>query len=248
MDIPTPSERLRSFWSTRPGKASLSLVIDYFHATLEHAERIPRNGGALIVGNHALFAVDTAVLGALIVRDIGRNPRFLADRMLWKIPGFQKLIEAIGALPGEPQAAEELLKQGELVVVYPGGVDDSLKLVGERYQLKWKARSGFAKVALAARVPIIPVVGLGIDDMYAVVAREHFLGRRLFGSARYDLPIALGAFGTILPRRATQKYIALPPVDTSSGDPHDADDIERIRAATYAALDSHLALAREGKR
>src|SRR5262249_3713770 len=163
-------------------------------------------------------------LGALIVRDLGRNPRFLADRMLWKIPGFQKLIEAIGALPGEPHAAETLLESGELVVVYPGGVDDSLKLSGERYRLKGKARAG---VAIAARAPIVPVVGLGIDDMYAILAHEHWLGRRLFGSARYDLPIALGAFGTIMPRRATQKYIALPAIDTSGGDPRDPADVER---------------------
>lgn len=238
-NIPTPSARLQSFWKTPAGRSSLSLIAGYFHASLEGQEHIPRERGALIVSNHALFALDTAVLGALLVRDLGRHPRFLADRKLWTVPGLRQLIGALGALPGDPESADLLLRRGELVVVYPGGVDDSLKLSDERYQLKWKTRAGFARVAMRARVPIIPVVGLGIDDMYSVVGRERWLGRRVFGSERYDLPVAFGAFGTPIPRRAHERFIALPAIDTS-GDPASAADVERVRAATFEALDARL--------
>jgi hypothetical protein len=103
----------------------------------------------------------------------------------------------------------------------------------------WKKRAGFARVAMTARVPIIPVVGLGIDDMYTVIGREHYVGRRIFGSERYDLPVPVGALGTILPRRAPQHYEVLPPIDTS-GDPSSDLDIERVRAATYNALETRL--------
>lgn len=245
-DVPEPSLSLRSFLRTPPGKTVLSAVIHYFQATLQGAENIPKAGGAFIVGNHALFALDTAVLGALIVRDVGRNPRFLADRMLWRIPGFRHFITAIGALPGEPHAAEKLLRRGELVVVYPGGVDDSLKLSSERYQLKWKQRAGFARVAMSARVPIVPVVGLGIDEMYAVLGHERWIGRRLFGGERYDLPIAFGAFGTLVPRPVQQTYRALPPIDTT-GDPACPADVERVRKATWDALENQLAPLRNGR-
>jgi 1-acyl-sn-glycerol-3-phosphate acyltransferase len=122
-------------------------------------------------------------------------------------------------------------------------VDDSLKLSHERYQLKWKQRAGFAKLAIAAKVPIVPVVGFGIDEMYSVVGHERFIGRRVFGGERYDLPIAFGRAGTMLPRRATQTYVALPPIDTS-GDPRNPDDVERVRKATRDALEVHLASAR----
>jgi 1-acyl-sn-glycerol-3-phosphate acyltransferase len=239
VDIPTPSARLQAFWPTPKGRAALSLIIDYFHATLEAQEHIPATGPALIVSNHALFALDTAVLGALIVRDVKRHPRFLADRKLWTVPGLRQVISAIGGLPGEPLAANVLLRRGELVVVYPGGVDDSLKSNAERYHLKWKTRAGFARVAMAAGAPIIPVVGLGIDEMYWVLGREHWLGRRVFGAERYDLPIPLGAYGTILPRRVRQRYIVLPAIDTT-GDPKSPADVERVRAATHEAIDSQL--------
>ncbi|MET0388081.1 MAG: lysophospholipid acyltransferase family protein [Polyangiales bacterium] len=237
--VPVPSQRLREFWSTRAGQAALSFVSTYFHASIDGGEHIPRTGGALIVSNHALFALDAAVLGALIVRDYGRFPRFLADRMLWKIPGLRSAITALGALPGAPTAAESLLRAGELVIVYPGGVDDSLKLNRERYQLKWKTRAGFARVAIAAGVPVIPVVGFGIDDAYSVRGREHWIGRRLFGSPRYDLPVFFGAYGTFIPRRARHHFIALPAIDTH-GDPENSADVDRVRRAAFDAIDSHL--------
>lgn len=241
--IPRPSERLRGLLSTGPGRQLLTGIARYFHATMEGAEHIPREGGVLIVSNHALFALDSAVLAALIVRDLGRFPRFLGDRNLWKIPGLRELITAIGALPGEPRAAAALLRSGELVMVYPGGVDDSLKLRSERYQLKWKSRAGFARVALMARVPIIPVVGFGIDEMYSVVGREPWLGRRIFRSARYDLPLAFGAFGTLVPRRAKHRYLVLPPI-APQGDPDSVADVERVRAAVHEALEVQLRAVR----
>jgi 1-acyl-sn-glycerol-3-phosphate acyltransferase len=243
-DGPQPSQQLQRFLATDAGRRLLSLLIEYFHARLEGLEHLPRQGGALVVGNHALFALDTAVLGALVVRDLGRHPRFLSDQNLWRIPGFRNLIAAIGALPGEPNSAQALLRRGELVITYPGGVDDSLKTDAQRYRLIWKDRMGFARVALRARVPIVPVVGLGIDEMYSVLGHERWLGRRLFGSARYDLPIAFGLFGTILPRRVAQRYVALPPIEPI-GDPDSKADVMRVRDQTRDALDAWLALERQ---
>lgn len=226
------------------GKALIDLPIRYFKATLDRSDRIPRTGGALVVGNHAMFGLDGVVLGALIMRDTGRYPRFLGERTLFKIPVLGQLLTGLGALEGEPKAAVKLLEAGEIVGVYPGGVDDSFKLESEKLRLKWGTRGGFARVAMRARVPILPVAGIGIDDMYRVVGREHWLGRALLGSPRYDLPIALGAFGTPFPRRMPQRYLVLDPIDTS-GDPDDKADVERVRAATYDAIESQLRAARE---
>lgn len=237
--LPQPSTGLRSFLASPKGSLLLRSIAGYFHATLEGHELIPRQGPALIVSNHALFALDSAVLGALLVEHVERFPRFLADRALWKIPGLREVIRAIGGLPGDPRSAEVLLRNGELVVVYPGGVDDSLKHNWQHHRLMWKKRAGFARVAMSAGVPIIPIVGLGIDDMYKVIWREHYLGRRLFGSKRYDLPLAVGALGTIIPRRAHQRYVVLPPIDTR-GDPTSENDVEQVRAATFNALETRL--------
>ena len=228
---------------TALGRLFTEAPIRYFHATLEGIEHVPRTGGALIVGNHALLGLDGWVLGALLVRETGRYPRFLGDRNLFRVPVLGAALTAVGVVAGEPQRAQQLLEDDELVVVYPGGVDDSFKPASQKHRLQWGRRAGFAKVAMRARVPIVPVAGLGIDDMYDVIAREPVVGRALFGSPRYDLPIALGASGTLLPHRAPQRYVTLPMVDTR-GDPDRADDLERVRAATFEAIDAQLSSVR----
>ena len=225
------------------GRALSSLPVRWFHAKLEGVERIPREGAALLVGNHAFFGIDGVVLGMLVLRETGRALRFLGERHLWDVPGFRALITALGAVPGEPEAAVKLLQEGDLVAVYPGGVDDSFKPSTEKYRLQWKERAGFARVAMRAAVPILPVAALGIDEMYTVVGKEQWLGRTVMGSPRYDVPIAFGALGTLIPRRAPQVYVVLPPVDTS-GDASDPTEVERVRKATFDAIDGVLATAR----
>jgi 1-acyl-sn-glycerol-3-phosphate acyltransferase len=224
---------------TPVGRFFTDLPIRWFHATIEGVEHIPQTGGALVVGNHSVGGLDGFVLGALIIRHTGRYPRALADRNLFRVPFVRSLFKEIGALAGEPKRARELLEDGELVMVYPGGVDDSFKTSDQRNRLQWGTRAGFAKVAMRAKVPIVPIAGLGIDDMYKVVAREHLLGRAIFGSPRYDLPIALGAYGTPVPKRNPQHFVVFPPVDTN-GDPESERDVERVRAATYDAIDGRL--------
>ncbi|MEB2310674.1 MAG: lysophospholipid acyltransferase family protein [Sorangiineae bacterium] len=240
-------EALRPFDDSPLARLLRELPIGYFHATTEGMERLPREGGALLVGNHAMSGLDGVVLGALVRRETRRRVRFLGERNLWKIPLFRDLLDASGALPGEPNAATALLRGGELVGVYPGGIDDSWKLTSvERYTLKWGNRAGFARVAIRAGVPIFPVAATGIDEMYDVILRERFVGRRLLGSRRYDLPIALGAWGTLIPRRAPQHYRVLEPIDTS-GDEGDPAVVERVRVATRDALERALAAARAAR-
>ena len=224
---------------TALGRLFTDLPIRWFHATIEGLDHIPAVGGALVVGNHAFGGLDGFVLGALLIRHTGRYPRALADRNFFRFPVVRSLMKEMGALAGEPKRAQELLEDGELVIVYPGGVDDSFKTKDQRHRLQWGTRAGFAKVAMRSKVPIVPVAGLGIDDMYEIVAREHWIGRALFGSKRYDLPIALGAYGTPVPKRNPQHFVVLPPIDTS-GDPESEGDVERVRAQTYDAIDERL--------
>jgi 1-acyl-sn-glycerol-3-phosphate acyltransferase len=225
------------------GRFFRDLPIKYFDATIDGVEHVPKDSGVLLVGNHAMFGLDGYVLGSLLLRETSRVPRFLGERNLWRVPGLAQLLTGVGALPGEPKRAVELLAAGELVIVYPGGVDDSFKKSSQRYVLQWGTRAGFAKVAMRAKVPIVPVVGEGIDEMYAIRTREQTLGRLIFGSERYDIPLARGALGTLLPRRVKQSFHLLEPIDTS-GDPERPEDLERVRAATYDALEARLSLLR----
>lgn len=211
-----------------------------FQATLHGAEHLPRSGGALLVGNHAYLGTDSWVLSALFISQCRIVPRFLGDRNLWRIPVLSQLLTSFGAIAGKPDDAVALLQAGEIVMVYPGGVDDSFKLSSQAYMLQWQKRTGFARVAMRARVPIIPVAATGVDELYQIDERETFLGRSFGGSSRYDLPIPK----SLTPRRIPLDYHLLEPIDTH-GDPTNEMDVERVRLATENALRSILDPYRE---
>ncbi len=227
-----------TFLESRAGKALISRVLGYFDARLEGAHHLPKEGGALLVANHGLFGFDAFVLGALLAKN-GRTPWWLADRNMFSTPGFTPALQFAKAIPGAPEPAMDLLRRGELVVVYPGGIFDSYKLSRDRHRLHWRGRSGFVKIAMSAGVPIIPVAACGVDDMYRVVAREPLLGRLLFGDARYNLPIAFGRWGSLLPKRVPVVVHALGVVPTH-GDVSDEGRIQSLRDLVEQMIQSKL--------
>jgi 1-acyl-sn-glycerol-3-phosphate acyltransferase len=173
---------------------ALMPVSRYFRTTIDGADRIPQ-GAALLVGNHATWGIDTAAMLPPLVETLGRPIRGLAERMLFASAPTRALCRTIGVVPGTRENAHELLTRGELCLCYPGGDKDSFKRWWQRHTLKWEGRTGYVRTALAANVPIISVLGVGIDDAFPVVGQDRLIARRIFGSRRYDLPVFLGASG-----------------------------------------------------
>ena len=226
--------------STLLGKRMLQALARRFSATLVDGHRLPRSGGALLVGNHSLLGLDSFPLAALVTLETGRVVRFLGDRNLFRLPGLAHVLRGVGAVSGEPARAVELLRAGELACVYPGGVDDSFKLSSEAYRLQWGARAGFVKVAMRAGVPIVPIAATGIDELFVVHAREHRIGRALLGSSRYDVPIP----ETLVPASVPLAYHVLPAID-ARGDAESPAEVAAVRDRVLEAMESVLAPYRE---
>ncbi|HEY1954309.1 MAG TPA: lysophospholipid acyltransferase family protein [Polyangiaceae bacterium] len=221
------------------GRRLVDGVLRYFDATLVGHERVPREGGALLVANHGVFGFDAFILGALLWQHTRRLAVWLADRNLWKTPGLAATLDWVNAIPGTPDDAVGHLRAGEIVIVYPGGIFDSYKHQRDRHKLKWRNRAGFARVALRAGAPIVPIAACGVDDMYRIVGRDPFLGRILFGDRRYNLPIALGRYGTLVPRPAKVTVHALAPI-FPAGDADNPSDVERVRAEVHDSIQAKL--------
>jgi 1-acyl-sn-glycerol-3-phosphate acyltransferase len=238
MAVPT---LFRMFTTSDTGAWVARGLASRLRATLLDGDRIPKKGAALIVGNHALFGADSLGLVAALVAEGHRVPRFLAEKNLYRFPGVRSVLETVGAIPGAPDDAVALLEAGELVGVYPGGIDDSFKLSKEAYTLKWGERTGFARVALRAKAPIVPIAATGVDEMFEVSRRESLVGRLVMGSSRYDIPLP----ERLVPARVPLRYHVLPPIPPE-GDATDPDAVQRLRQATFDALESVLRPYREG--
>ncbi|HEX2774362.1 MAG TPA: lysophospholipid acyltransferase family protein [Micromonosporaceae bacterium] len=142
--------------------------------TVEGLEHVPATGGAILAGNH-LSVADELLLGAVVPRHLA----FWAKSEYFTGTGFRgwltrSVVSGLGAIPVERtggraslsafDAAIPALKAGDLVAIYPEGTRSP---DGRLY----RGRTGAARLALAAGVPIIPVGVLGTDKIQPIGAR-----------------------------------------------------------------------------
>ncbi|MFD8245243.1 lysophospholipid acyltransferase family protein [Nocardia sp. NPDC059691] len=198
-------------------------------------ENIPADGPVLLVGNHNLLGgIDAPMLLPEVLRRRGRLIRGLAENVLINVPGVRHLLHHYGAVRGTRSNCLALLRRGEAVMVFPGGGREAVRRKNEKYLLKWEGRSGFARMAIEAGAPIVPVAMIGVDDAYDIlVDGDHPILRPLrwtveaLGLSR-DLtpPLIRGVGPTVIPRPERFYFSAGAPIDPApwrnAGDMHAA--------------------------
>lgn len=132
----------------------------------EGQERLPTNGGVIVVANHISNA-DPLALGQFLAYS-GRWPRFLAKSSLFGVPGLGRLLRQVGQIPVERGssrsvdalvAAREALEEGRAVVVYPEGT-----ITRDPDLWPMRGRTGAARLALATSFPVVPVAQWGAEE------------------------------------------------------------------------------------
>jgi len=194
-----------------------------FHGT----DQIPDSGPCLFVGNHTIYGLlDLPLLVQHVQRERGLFLRGLAEKAHYKVPVWRDFLTRFGAVDGTRENARALLRDGEAVLVLPGGGREVAKRKGERYQLIWKQRLGFARLAIEARCPIVPFAAVGGEETYdivadadsAVMAPVRAAFERLGGRTELLMPLGRGFAGTPLPRPARFYYAFGEPLETERYD------------------------------
>ena len=142
-----------------------------FRPRVEGIENIPATGGAIFAGNH-LSVADELFLGSVVPRHLAfwaKEEYFQGKGVGGKITKF--VMNGLGAIKVERaggraalaafDGAIPVLKAGDMVVVYPEGTRSP---DGKLY----RGRTGVARLAIAAGVPIIPVGMLGTDKVQPI--------------------------------------------------------------------------------
>lgn len=170
-------------------------------------ENIPKQGAALIVGNHT-FGWDVVFPMAVVWRELHRRVWTLGEHAWWRFPFLRRLAAAVGTVDGTCENADCLLDHGELVLVLPGGLRESVKPHELRYRLLWGHRYGFVRTAIKHGVPIVPLAAIGADDVFDLVGDAFARGQRWLH--RTGIPIPKPAH--FLPRRVPLRYIFGEPI------------------------------------
>lgn len=139
----------------------------YFTPTFLGSEHIDASKPAMYVGNHTIYGV----LDAPMVIDYLFNEHqvavvSLADHSHFYLPIWRSIVKKFGAVDGVREYARTLMQQGYSILVFPGGGREVLKRKGEAYQLIWKERYGFLKLAQEFGYDIVPFAALGGDEVF----------------------------------------------------------------------------------
>jgi 1-acyl-sn-glycerol-3-phosphate acyltransferase len=232
----------------------------YFRADVRGLEKIPADGPVLLVGNHSGGNVtpDTTVFTLAFVAYFGAERRFyqLAHNLVVSMPGLGWL-RKYGTVAASPKNADLALKQGAVLLVYPGGDYEVHRPSWETAKVDFDGRKGWIRLALENDVPVVPVVSLGGQETALFLSR----GERLSKLLRLDkmfrlkvLPISIAApwglnIGDMaghLPLPAKIRVRVLDPVHLREefGDEPDVDAVyDHVLSRMQASLD-HMARER----
>jgi len=227
----------------------------WFRAEWEGLSKIPRSGGALLIGNHAgAIPSDAPVIMHGIETELGRPVYGLADYFFRTIPVVGTLWSRGGGVPARPDNAYRLLHdQGQLALVFPEGIKGTSKPYSDRYQLRRFGRGGFVEIAMRAGVPVVPIAIVGSEETMPVLWQMPQLARAL-GLPYFPITanmLVMGPIGTVVPFPAKLRLRVLDPV-TFDVEPDKErypksrvmEESERIRQMLQAALSDMLSRRR----
>jgi 1-acyl-sn-glycerol-3-phosphate acyltransferase len=173
-------------------------VRPYFRAETRGMENLPE-GPALIVGNHnaGLLSPESFLFCAAAYghRGLDAVPYALnGDLGPVSVPALQDLVDRLGIVRARPDTARSLLDRGAKVLVFPGGDLDSMRPYRDRNRIVFGGRLGYARLAIRAGVPIVPLVTAGAHETMIVLTDNRWLLRKTGLSRRLRLgtwPVAL---------------------------------------------------------
>lgn len=139
----------------------------YFRPTFLGAENLNPQKPAMYVGNHTIYGVlDSPILIDYLFNEHKIAVVSMADHIHFYIPGWKEVVKRVGGVDGIQEYAKEAMRQGYSILVFPGGGREVIKRKGEAYQLIWKQRFGFLKLAKEFNYEIAPFVALGGDEVF----------------------------------------------------------------------------------
>jgi len=159
---------------------------EYFHVEVFGVEHVPASGRGMLVGNHSGGA-ETNDFGFLLCEWVRRRgpeaPLYgLAYDLLFGTRVIGPALLRLGVIPASPANARKALARRAAVAVFPGGDYEVFRPWSERNRIDFGGHTGFIKVAIAARVPVVPMTIHGAHQSTFVLTR----GQRLAHAAGID--------------------------------------------------------------
>jgi 1-acyl-sn-glycerol-3-phosphate acyltransferase len=167
--------------------AQLIVLASGSRITYAGEESIPDRGGAVVAINHTSY-VDW-LPAALAMHRRHRRLRFMIKAEMQRVKVIDFLIKHTRTIPvdrgagaGAYAVAVQRLREGELVGVYPEAT------ISRSFELK-EFKTGAARMAVEANVPMIPVIVWGAQRIWTKGHPRHLSRRKVPIAVRVGAPI-----------------------------------------------------------
>ena len=154
----------------------------YFRLEISGWENLPAQP-ALLIGGHSggPLTMDAWTLAYAWNRHFqgSRTLHATAHDVLMKTPGLGRYFERMGVICPKRETLEAAFKQGDDVVLWPGGECDSFRTWSKRDKVVLGERMGFIKLAIRNGTPIVPVASVGGHDTLFVLSEGRALAKWL---------------------------------------------------------------------
>jgi len=160
---------------------------------LQGLENLPTEGGCVLLYYHGALPVDYYYLVVTILLMKETMVSSVVDKFLFSMPGLKIVLEAFSCTPGTVDSCAEELSRGKILGLAPGGVYEA-QFGDHQYQPLWKERLGFARAALKANVPILPVFTENIREAFRVLPFGGTFFYWLFQKTKLPLRPVFGGF------------------------------------------------------
>lgn len=176
----------------------------YFRLKTNGIDNIPKQGPAIIVPNHSGFAgLDAIILTHEIKKKTGRLAKVMTH-FLWFISKATAIpAQRLGFIEATSENGINLLKDGNLVILFPEGEKGNFKPTTMKYQLQ-EFKRGFVRWAIESNAPIIPTLIIGAEESQINLTRLElpFVLKKLI------LPLPVN----YIPLPSKWKIVFLPPI------------------------------------
>ncbi|BBY58725.1 lysophospholipid acyltransferase family protein [Mycolicibacterium sarraceniae] len=139
-------------------------------------------GGALVVSNHSggLFAMDVPVFALGFYEHFGYDrPVYTLSHDLVVTGPTADFFIRNGFIRANHENADEALRSGGVVIVFPGGDYDVYRPTLAENRIDFDGRTGYIKAAINAGVPIVPMVSIGGQESQFFLTRGTGLAKAL---------------------------------------------------------------------
>lgn len=165
----------------RAMRACRWLYEKYFRVRTHGIDRLPPRGRLMIVPNHSgTLPIDGLLIALSLVLE-ARPPRLvrgMVERWFPSLPFISTLFTRCGQTVGDPENCRELLRRDQTILVFPEGVRGTGKTYWRRYELQHFG-TGFVRLALETRTPIVPVAVVGAEETYPAIYNIGWLAKLL---------------------------------------------------------------------